>query len=441
MRARTHGRLGAFAALLVLTGLALHAPRAVADRSVAPSASVTPTMHAPGSTARIVAKHALGAPLHPAPDSPRVSARLPDGAEVRIVAVHDRRWFEVEAGATRGFLVRRYLERPKAMRRRELAATSPWSSRAACLSTLARTRAPRAAGAVRVGAWNLRWFPDGKPGQAKAGSATDLVWLACGIAFMRTDVLAIAEIKQGVEAERALATLLVELNRLTGGDWKVELDDCPRASSQRVGLLFDERRAQLRHKSVLAELNPHGEACRDQLRPGLLGYFEFGGGLDLAIVATHLKSGTEERSFGLRDRSFSAFTLAAERARALGRDADVLVLGDMNTMGCETCSPPISATAELARASAQLDAAGIRFRRPNAVPACSHVFGRATTLLDWAAASDLAELPKSRTLTVSGPCGEVGCSDLRGELPFHRRLSDHCPVYVDLDDQDLDSSP
>jgi endonuclease/exonuclease/phosphatase family metal-dependent hydrolase len=440
MPLRTPGRAAALAALLVLTGMTFQTPSSDAQPRAASSASVARTRHAAGTTARIVAKHALGAPLHPAPNSPRVSARLSDGVEVRIVAVRDRRWLEVEAGATRGFLLQRYLASPRTKERRELAATSPWSGRAACHATLQRT-APLATGAVRVGAWNLRWFPDGKPGSAKAGAGTDVVWLACAIAFMRVDVLAIAEIKQGADAERALVTLLAELNRLTGGDWKVELDGCPRASSQRVGLLFDARRARLQHKSVIAELNPHGEPCRDQLRPGLLGYFRFGGGLDLSIVATHLKSGSEERSFDLRNRSFAAFTPAAERARALGADADVLVLGDMNTMGCESCSPPISATAELARASAQLDGAAVSFRRLNAYPACSHVFARGATLLDWAAASDLTELPKAGVLTVAGPCGELGCSDLRAELPFHRRLSDHCPVYVDLHDQDLDPSP
>jgi endonuclease/exonuclease/phosphatase family metal-dependent hydrolase len=437
MFGRIAGRaLAASAALLVSAASALSDPRATPDRSE-PEPHGT-ALYAPGATVRIVAKHALGAPLHPAPNSPLVSARLPHGAQARILAVHDRRWFEVEVDGTRGFLVKRYLESGRANTRRELAATSPWSSRSACLATLQQAQTGRPAGTARIGAWNLRWFPDGKPGKAAAGSGTDLVWMACAISVMRLDVLAVEEIKQGPDAERAIATVLVELNRLTGGDWKLELDGCPRASSQRVGLLYDGRRVRLTHKSVIAELNPHGEPCRDQLRPGLLGYFTFPGGLDLSIVATHLKSGTEARSFGLRDRSFAAFTRAAERARSLGADSDVLVLGDMNTMGCETCSPPISPTAELARASAQLGTAGVRFRRLSAEPACSHVFARATTLLDWAAASDLAELPENRVLVVSGPCGELGCTDLRAELPFHRRLSDHCPIYVDITDQDRD---
>jgi len=430
MRARTAGRAFPLAASLFVASVEI-APRARAESNRTPASS-----YVVGALVRVSAKHALGAPLHPSPNSPVVSARLRDGSEVRILAVHDRRWFEVAAGATRGFLTARYLELPNANARRELAATSPWSSPAACLASLPKARAVRPPGSARVGAWNLHWFPDGRPGQTTAGA--DLVWLACSIAWMQLDVLAVEEIKQGPRAEQALATLRSELDRLTGGDWRSELDPCPRASPQRVGLLFDARRAQLKQKSALAELNPHGEPCKDQLRPGFLGYFRFPGGLDLSVVAAHLKSGTEERSFGLRDRSFAAFASAAERARSIGKDDDVLVLGDMNTMGCESCSPPVSAAAELTRASAQLNAGGIAFRRLPAEPACSHVFARQTTLLDWAAASDLAELPKARTLTVSGPCGELGCSDLRGELPFHRHLSDHCPVFVDLDDRDDD---
>jgi hypothetical protein len=52
--------------------------------------------------------------------------------------------------------------------------------------------------------------------------------------------------------------------------------------------------------------------------------------------------------------------------------------------------------------------------------------------------SDLGELPSGRQVTVSGVCGELGCEGLGEHLAAQRRLSDHCPVWVDLDDTDRD---
>jgi hypothetical protein len=43
------------------------------------------------------------------------------------------------------------------------------------------------------------------------------------------------------------------------------------------------------------------------------------------------------------------------------------------------------------------------------------------------------------TARVTGYCAVVGCTDLTGALPAAaERLSDHCPVVVDIQDQDLD---
>ncbi len=315
-----------------------------------------------------------------------------------------------------------------------LPSASPFHDPDACRAALAHAGARRPAGVARLGAWNLHWFPDGRPGKSPKGPGTDVKWLACAVAFLGVDVLAIEEIKPGARPSQALSALRAELDLITGGRFEVVLDDCPRASQQHVGLLFDARRARLLGSATVGALNPHGEPCKDQLRPGLAARFAFPGGLDLAVIAVHLKSGTDRRALSLREKSLNSFADAVSAARALGGDDDVLVIGDMNSMGCPRCSPSVSALEELAEADRTLAARSPALRRLDAAPACSHFYEGRTTLLDWAAASDLGELPSGRKLVVSGYCAELGCS---GGHPPERdveRLSDHCPIYVDIDD-------
>jgi endonuclease/exonuclease/phosphatase family metal-dependent hydrolase len=315
---------------------------------------------------------------------------------------------------------------------------SPWASREACERALGAGGAARSPGVARVGAWNLHWFPDGRPGDTHAESAADLEWLACAIAWLKVDVLAVEEIKRPPRGNEGLAELEQRLDGLTGGAWHHVLDGCPRASSQHVGLLFDAKHVKLGSSVVVGALNPLGEPCKSELRPGLAGYFVFPGGLDLSIVVAHLKSGVDEHDLGERARSFSAFAEAAASERRRTRDADVLFIGDMNTMGCETCEPAVSPGAELTRIDALWGAPPAPLARIDAEPGCSHHYGGRSVLLDWAAKSDLSELPPGRHVMVSGPCGELGCDALGGRLAAQRNLSDHCPIWVDLDDVDRD---
>jgi len=98
----------------------------------------------------------------------------------------------------------------------------------------------------------------------------------------------------------------------------------------------------------------------------------------------------------------------------------------------------VSPAAELSRIDGVLTRGAAPVTRIAAEPACSHHYAGHSVLLDWAAKSDLGELPSGRSVTVSGPCGELGCDDLTSELLYHHRLSDHCPIWLDLDDSDRD---
>jgi endonuclease/exonuclease/phosphatase family metal-dependent hydrolase len=328
----------------------------------------------------------------------------------------------------------RVLGRPRAT---ESAPAPPgaFTSLAACRSLLgAGQRLERPAGVARFASWNLRWFPDGAPGTGSG--RTDPSWLACALAWLDADVIAVQEIKQTPDAERALAGLLVELNRLSKGRYVARLDDCGNRVQQHVGVLWNEARVSAGGFETVAALNPLGSACQDQLRPGLAARLRLPGGLDLTVVSAHFKSKSDERAFGLRRRSFQAIPGVMAELGARSGDADVLLLGDLNTMGCERCSPQVSALAEQAEARRQLAVAGLSLLTADAPG--SELYGGHSTLLDHAVTSRaMRELPAAARVHVSGVCGGSAAKGRAAE-PARRALSDHCPIVLDLTDRDLD---
>lgn len=390
----------------------------------------------PGDEVRVRATHPSGAPLHPEPGSSKVSGRLADGSVARIERVQEGRWFEVSQSSLRGWVTRRYLAFGQ-RERSSIAADSPFSSREACLARVARQeRLERKTGVARIGSWNLHWFPDKKPGNQQGQGGADLEWLACAITFLNVDVLAVQEVKGTPRARQALAELVRRLDELSGGAWQASVDDCPKSSSQHVALLYDERRVSYLGGGTLAELNPHGEPCKDQLRPGLGAYFRFPGGLDLHVVSVHFKSGGKARDYGLRRRSFESLSEAFDAAQKIARDEDVLVLGDLNTMGCPDCSPAKSPEAELTELGPLLEKEG--FRRLESDVGCTFHFEGRGTLLDGALVSRALREAEGATVRVGGACATLGCERVPERHAARSALSDHCPITIDLTDRDLD---
>jgi predicted extracellular nuclease len=314
-----------------------------------------------------------------------------------------------------------------------------FSSPEACASLASRgDRLPKDPGTARFASWNLHWFPDGKPG-ASSGAGADLAWLACSLAFLDADVIAVQEIKQTPRAKAAFEQLLRELSRLSGGRYVGRIDECGGRVTQHVGLVWDEARVTASDVRQVAALNPSGEACGRQLRPGLAARLRFPGGLDLTAVSVHFKSMPDERALDLRESSFDALPGVLHDVQRRSRDSDLLVLGDLNTMGCEDCMPPLSAADELRAADQGLRPGGLRIVAADAVG--SHFHEGRPTLLDHAVASlDLQELQPSTRTHVAGACatGTGLSTDRRSAKKRRQRLSDHCPIVLDLSDRDLD---
>ncbi len=398
----------------------------------------------PAGQVRLAATNAAGVPVHAAKGDSAVSRRLPDGASVRVVGrADDGRWLEIATpDGARGWITRRYVAAPspRALPRAGPADSLPpaWRSADACLAELrAGHRAPRGPGVARVASWNLHWFPDGRPGKTnRPGEGTDVAWLACAIAWMGADVVAVQEVKRYAAARDRAAELLRDLDADTGGAWRLELDRCPDDTSQHVGLLYDSKRVVASNWRMVAVLNPQGEACKDHLRPGFGASLRWPGGLDLSMIAVHLKSGPKQRDIELRRRSLAAFDQAYRDARDASHDDDVLFAGDFNTMGCERCSPPVTSESEIA--GLPLPAA---LRRVDAAGACSEYYDGKGDLLDhFVAARRMLELPDDARSRVSGFCASEACRRLpRTHMPAaYARLSDHCPVVLDLSDRDRD---
>jgi predicted extracellular nuclease len=314
--------------------------------------------------------------------------------------------------------------------------SDPLVSAAACATELAAgRRLSRAPGLARFASWNLHWFPDGKPGSG--GSGADLSWLACALWWLDADVVAVQEVKQTSRAEAALSSLLAELSRISGGRYRARLDDCGSRVPQHVGLIWNEARVRASELETVAALNPSREACAKQWRPGLAARFRFPGGLDLLTISAHFKSMADPRSLGLRRASFAALPGIALQNQAKSQDPDLLLLGDLNTMGCESCSPPLTAQQEIVSVAKALEPVGLRLV-PADAPG-SHWHDGQTTLLDHAIASGrMRELPLQARSHVAGTCAAGATPARRLAKKVRQRLSDHCPIVLDLTDRDLD---
>jgi endonuclease/exonuclease/phosphatase family metal-dependent hydrolase len=344
--------------------------------------------------------------------------------------------------------------------------SDPFDSPQACrrhLQSRADAGSPRTRG-PRIGTWNIRWFPRGSMRGDDTDRRTDRGWLACTIAALDVDVLAVQEILQGPEGRRALLDLIDDLDRLTGGRWAAELDDCPGSGRQHLGLLYDRRRVQVQRPRAIASLNPGEGACDLNLRPGFGAYLRFEDGPDLHLVTVHLDSGVSPRDHENRRRSVQRLPALVARLREQSGDDDVLVLGDFNTMGRR---PPSSNAARKAarnegsaqpahvrRVSSQqelewldgaLQGAGLgRVRPPPGQPTCSEYYRGKAGLLDHVYASrGMAELSRRRAVEVAGACALLKCGRApNGQRPASlSKLSDHCPLVVALLPADRDGSP
>jgi endonuclease/exonuclease/phosphatase family metal-dependent hydrolase len=324
---------------------------------------------------------------------------------------------------------------PPASPRKRSAFPGPFRSPEACQKSWAERSQSvleaRARRGPRIGSWNVRWFPLGSDSGKNLAEHTDVDWLACAIAQLDVDVLAVQEFLDNVEARNAQRDLLEKLDALTGGRHRLELDECAGGRRQHVGLLWNEARVTLDDVRSIAALNPKGSMCASSLRPGLGAHARFAEGSDMHVISVHLDSGIEARDFEHRGRSVRALASLLPELRA--RDADVLVLGDYNAMGCSECAPAVTASDELAQLDSTLGALTLHRLEHSLGNRCTHYYRGHAGVLDLAVATaPLKE--RVQEIRASGVCEALACErPKRGETPLAWDvLSDHCPLVVQL---------
>lgn len=385
------------------------------------------------------ATHPLGVPLHPGERDRHLSGRLPDGTEVEVVRWgEERRWLEVRAeDGTRGWIVRRYVAPSGGRAEVPGGRSSPWASAEACRAAVAEG-VERPAERARIASWNLRWFPDGSS-HGPSDQPTDVDWMACAMASLGADVIAVQEVMLHPRGRAAVEQLAARLNALTGGRWESRFDECRRDGRQHVGFLFDASRARAVAVEQLDELNPLG-GCAHHLRPGLAAYFRWRGGLDLHAAVVHLDSGREARDHRHRRQSVVALERAMARLRAAHPDDDVVILGDFNTMGCRTCPGPSEAEDEIAWLDARIASLQPALRRLRGPVGCTEYYRRRGSLLDHVLVSAaMREIDADAPLEVAGACARFRCRLPRGrQVAALDRLSDHCAIVAELEVRDAD---
>ena len=361
------------------------------------------------------ATHPDGVPIHPAEGSREMSGRLPDGARVEVLAWGaGRRWLEVRApGGRRGWISARYLTRPAPVDP-DSALAPAWRSAASCAATPPPARAD---GPARIASWNLRWFPDGSS-HGPSDHPTDLAWMACAMASLSADAIAVQEVMLHARGRAAIEELTRRLSERTGGRWRSRFDHCPRDGRQHVGWLLDASRVVLADVRELDDVNPLG-ACSGRLRPGLAASARFAGGRRLTLVTVHLDSGTDARDHAHRVQSVERL------AASLGGRADAVVVGDFNAMGTRS----LTADRELVALDAHLASGALR-RVISRTP-CTEFYRRRGGTLDLALVT--APLLEGSTVEVAGPCASLRCALPRGAHPESLTwLSDHCPIVLEL---------
>jgi endonuclease/exonuclease/phosphatase family metal-dependent hydrolase len=323
-----------------------------------------------------------------------------------------------------------------------------WDDHSRCKDALTGKRtAVRKDGVVRVGSWNIKWFPDGKPGNhPDENGGTDIPWLACAIAYLDVDVLALQEVKLTPRAKEAQQELLTLLAELTGGPWSFGADACRDVYRQHVAVLYRTDRVEVSHLVTQAEIDPttskHKDpdpACPGNLRPGLGMYVRSKrGGADFHLVNAHLDSGRETRDFDNRKNAWQRFARVFAARQSVVLDDDLIIAGDFNTMGCPDCG--LSSPADERRALTEAMAA---LTPPFAVAEtsaqCSQYYRGYGTLLDQVVATRSMREAYGALQLVEGVCARSGCAKLEtAQMPVFNRISDHCPVLFDVKDVDDD---
>ncbi len=282
---------------------------------------------------------------------------------------------------------------------------------------------------VRVATWNIRFFP---------GPDTDERRAAEILATVDADLIAVQEIVDSAALRRLVTSASAHLANRPGALPRVYdfvLAESGGHGNQFVGFVYDLNSIELTSVETLTSLQ-----MTPDLRPSLYAYVRsLRKGLDFQVIANHTDSGVEVRDYAHRMEFLDA--LAAEVGRRRSVDADIVALGDFNTMGHLEEGEIAGVTAEEEIAAVDSRLTGMGMRRITSDPGCTEYYQGSGSLLDHIfVASAMREVPLEPLARVGGYCAVYSCGPLDPQaMPYdYRRVSDHCPVTIDLIDEDWD---
>ena len=302
-----------------------------------------------------------------------------------------------------------------------------------CAGVESESVPPPAEGHFRVVTWNIRFFPEPSTDVERTGEV---------LANLNADLIAVQEIADS----SALASMLDQVNSLLARQaresgqgfsrhYDYELAESGGHGGQFVGYVYDENSVELSDVKTLKSLQ-----MTPDLRPGLFARVKSKrGGLDFQVIVMHTDSGTRDRDYQNRVRFLDS--LGVELGERRAADADVIVLGDLNTMGrlAEEGLGRVGWDEEVANLDRRAAEMGLS-RLPNS-PSCTEYYrGRGSFLDHILVSTAMAEAPAGSVARVFGYCAEADCQPIDQEnMPYdYVHVSDHCPVVIDLIDADRD---
>jgi hypothetical protein len=314
---------------------------------------------------------------------------------------------------------------------------STWTSREDCEDLLmertAMSRSPR------IASWNIRYFPDSiEEEQTDPDEATDVAWAACAIASLDVDVLVVQEFKSHETAVEKQQELVDALDALTGGAWQLELAPCTPEEVQHPGFLFDTTRVTGEEFREIPSMNPD-PVCSNQVSPGFGGYFSITGGPDFHLIAVHAAAGDSPEAFEKRQFTTTSLEAVVADAYAINPDTDIVFAGDFNNVGCKDCAPAVTQADELTG----LEQAIASFQPSLAMlpesEACTRLADDVPLIDHVLADTGMTEVPAGAVVHVGGICEETKCErQLNWLEDAYDRLSDHCPLVLELSAEDDD---
>nr|WP_276598939.1 endonuclease/exonuclease/phosphatase family protein [Nannocystis sp. SCPEA4] len=265
-----------------------------------------------------------------------------------------------------------------------------------------------------LGTFNIQTFPHAK---------TDREAVAAALAELDADALAVQEIRD----LGAFQATLDRASALAGRRYAAVLTPSCRGNKQgrlHVGVVYDTARLELADFRALSK----GDSCPAGQAPGLVASLRAGDGRKLALASVHFTPNGNERSFRERQGQWKWLTSILPALREeLG--AEVVVGGDFNSTGYDD-----ETSAERRFIDELVAEQGLQL--PTGALGCSMYWKPdpkkprwEPSLLDHVLAPKDMSFGTPETL---GMCAALACEVQSSEPEVMRRVSDHCPVRIEL---------